>query len=231
MLKYILGLIFPERCIFCGIPTKLHSSNPYICEKCSKKMPYADTGSDTAVPGVAVFRYSAVRDTIFLFKYRGYKKYGRLLGELMAEYVINNDVDFILNADVIVPVPLWRTKEKKRGFNQAALLAEAVANKLGTDFDSSMLLRTRDTKSQNKLGRHERLENIRGAFALNKGHHAENKSVVIVDDIYTTGITIYECARALFSGGAREVYFLALSSPQSADSETAYNGGDFVKII
>ena len=93
--------------------------------------PNGEIDENSAVRGVSVFRYEAVKDTIFKFKYDGYKNYGKILGKYMADYVIENNIYDVLQSDVIIPIPLWKKKEKERGFNQSALLAEAVSDIIG----------------------------------------------------------------------------------------------------
>lgn len=233
VIRYLSKLIFPERCIFCGKPTKLHSGNPYLCESCAENMPYlrpnGEIDENSAVRGVSVFRYEAVKDTIFKFKYDGYKNYGKILGKYMADYVIENNICDVLEADIIVPIPLWKKKEKERGFNQSALLAEAVSDIIGIPFENEVLIRNRKTVPQKGLSRSKRSDNLRGAFSLGKGSSVENKKVVIVDDIYTTGSTVYECSKILYGAGADKVFYLALSAPGTDIFEVEYTDKDVIK--
>ncbi len=109
----------------------------------------------------------------------------------------------------LVPVPLGRPRQRERGFNQAALLAERLAPALGVAVRPRWLARVRDTQPQSDLGAAERHANVRGAFAARAevaGHH-----VVVVDDVLTTGATVAECARALRAAGAARVGVVAVA--------------------
>lgn len=214
--RYLSDLVFPERCVFCGMPTGLHADSRYICAECKKDMPYLNSVPDInreQIQGISVFEYDFVRKTIFLLKYDGYRHYADVMGGLMADYVLDKDIKELLSVDIAVPVPLWRSKEKDRGFNQSALLAEAFCKRTGMACDEGFLVRSRNTKPQKGLGRGERQENLRDAFELNDGRSAENKSFLIIDDIFTTGTTVFECAKTLYAEGADRVCYLALSSP------------------
>ena len=150
MFDYLLKLIYPDCCIFCGNPIKLYSENRDICDKCLENMPYLSGSIDMDklnIKGINVFRYDAVRDTLFHLKYDGYKRYGALFGNLMADYAIDNCINELFEADIIVPVPLWHKKEKIRGFNQAALIAEAIAQRTEMPCVNDLLIRKRDTRA------------------------------------------------------------------------------------
>lgn len=230
---YLFELIFPECCIFCGRPLKIHCEKTHICEACSKKMPYLgqDTYNDEhgKIRGISVFRYDAVKDSIFRFKYDGYKNYGIILGKYMAQYVIENSIDDILKADILIPVPLWRKKEKERGFNQSAVLAETISDIVKVPWDSDILLRNRKTVPQKGLSRGRRKDNLRGAFSIRNGKSVVNKKVVLIDDIYTTGSTIYECSKILYGAGADDVVYLALSAPGTEAFEVEFEEENTIK--
>jgi ComF family protein len=110
---------------------------------------------------------------------------------------------------VLVPVPLSRDRERERGFNQAALLAERLARGLGAPFRVRWLARTRATAPQTELDAAARRANVRGAFVASTA--AAGADVVLVDDVLTTGATASECARALRAAGARAVGVLTVA--------------------
>ncbi len=122
-----------------------------------------------------------------------------LAGLLHETFTARGDLAF----DAVVPVPMHRSKERKRGYNQAELLARALARRAGLAFDARMLLKPEETPTQSLLSRGSRAENVRKAFAASD--RAAGKSILVVDDICTTGETLRACARELVRAGAERV--------------------------
>ena len=116
---------------------------------------------------------------------------------------------------LVIPVPLHKSRYRKRGFNQASLIAEPLAKAYGIQYDDRLLLRRNKTKAQKYLNDAERSANLKNAFVVNMARidrYRELEKVVIVDDIYTTGSTIDACAKELIRVGVKEVYFVTLSA-------------------
>ena len=124
--------------------------------------------------------------------------------------------------DMVLPVPVHPKKKSRRGYNQAALIGEEFAKRLGLTCDDSLLMRARETHIMRSLGPDQRRENIRGAFSIRLAGmpRIAGKSVLLIDDIYTTGATIDEIAKVLKDAGASRVDFLSFAS-----------GADMVKSI
>jgi ComF family protein len=114
-------------------------------------------------------------------------------------------------ADVVVPVPLHRQRERERGYNQAALIAKPLAKKLRLPHKGVLLVRTRARPDKQILGLEERWESVRGAFATRPGSQVDNQRVLPVDDVLTTGATLDACARALRDAGAKSVIGLTVA--------------------
>ena len=201
--SYIVSLVFPESCIFCLKPVERNSPNPYVCRECLEDIPYLPfderlketdgvSFDGYEIYGLSIYDYKSIRDTIFLFKYKGFKRYGAVLGRMMADYVIENKLQAILDADMVVPVPLWKEKEKKRGFNQAALMAESFSEITGIPYDESVIMRIRDNK-------------------------VKGRKILLLDDIYTTGSTVRECAKNFYVNGAKAVMYIALAGADEHD--------------
>lgn len=123
---------------------------------------------------------------------------GPPLGRAMASMV--SSMSF--SPDLVLPVPLHKKRLRERGFNQSVVLARRVARTLGVAIDVSVLTRTRQTCSQVGLGREERRRNVAGAFALGRPDILRGRSVLLVDDVMTTGATVMECSRVLGRAGA-----------------------------
>ena len=136
---------------------------------------------------------------------------------MMADYVIENKLQAILDADMVVPVPLWKEKEKKRGFNQAALMAESFSKITGIPYDESVIMRIRDTAPQSSLRKHQRDANIRSAFKVTDENKVKGRKILLLDDIYTTGSTVRECAKNFYVNGAKAVMYIALAGAEEHD--------------
>lgn len=115
--------------------------------------------------------------------------------------------------DLIVPVPLYKKKQRKRGFNQAAIVAEELGKRLGIPVDSSLVIREKETTPQKELGQRSRRKNLKKAFRVVK-QEEKNRKVLIIDDIYTTGSTIDSIAEILEKAGYEKIYFLTISIGQ-----------------
>jgi ComF family protein len=152
-----------------------------------------------------------VRDALYLFKFAGKQELAFPLGSLMAGLARELFPRRALAG--VVPVPLHPDRERERRFNQAALLAAAVARELRLLLLNEALFRVRETPSQTTLSGASRRVNLAGAFSPGKAAaHLQGKGVVLVDDVYTTGATAAECSRSLLAAGASSVYVLTLAT-------------------
>ncbi|HUR36166.1 MAG TPA: ComF family protein, partial [Terriglobales bacterium] len=149
-----------------------------------------------------------VRDLIHLLKYHGIVVRARPLGQLLAPS-LRAAIAAAGPDAVLVPIPLFRAKSRQRSFNQAEEIArEAVsASRTNMALDTTLLARVRETKSQTGLTRHQRRENVRGAFAVKKEKGSvKGRNIILLDDVFTTGTTAEECARVLRRAGAAKVW-------------------------
>lgn len=204
----ILDWLFPPRCALCRRP--LEGDRQGLCPDCRKsRETLTESWAKTKAPFlegcVSVYLYEGdVRRGIHAFKYRGAVGSGRVFGELLAQRLAQSGLAPRVQAVCWVPCH-WKTK-RRRGYEQAAEIARPMAKQL--DLPAMALLKkTRDTKPMNKLGAAARRANVLGAFAADCPPGAlEGLSILIVDDVYTTGATLSECARALREAGAAHVY-------------------------
>jgi len=150
-----------------------------------------------------------IMEAIHQFKYGHKLAVGEALGVLMANF----SFPFFdcQGYDLMLPVPLHIKKLRERGFNQSLLLARQLANKWTIPVDFSLLKRQKFTLSQTGLNKKEREENIRGAFVVSDKKKVTGKKIILVDDVYTTGATLNECAKTLRKAGAVEVAVLTLA--------------------
>ncbi len=155
---------------------------------------------------VAYGAYEGVlRDLIHIFKYQRVRSASPLLGRLLTQAVSTMQLPEAL---VVIPVPMSPGRRRARGFNQAEALAQAFLSTQPSgriQLDTVSLVRTRETSSQTGLTRHQRRANLRGAFAVSDRARIKGRSVLIVDDVMTTGTTAGECARVLRRAGADQV--------------------------
>ncbi len=150
-----------------------------------------------------------LRECIHLFKYRRKAYLDQPLGELLIE-LMEGDDNF-RKTDLLVPVPLDKRRYREREFNQAHLLAKVVSRRFGIPLSPSALRRTRTTLPQVQLNRKQREENVRGLFRVARAKECREKTILLIDDIFTTGSTANECAKVLSRAGAREVNVLTVA--------------------
>ena len=223
----LISLIFPKTCLECGREGK------YICQSCINKLvplkqlcPYCEKASTDGVThtkclkklrlngAFSVWPYEGViRTAILKLKYKFAKEIAKELSEYMAIY-LNNQPIFPKNS-TLTPIPLYFLRENFRGFNQSELVGKLLARKMGWDFNSDILIRKRFRRPQTELRGKERWKNIRGVFALNPNYRLTdppiNRSLILFDDVYTTGSTLKEAAKVLKRSGAKEVWGLTIA--------------------
>lgn len=157
----------------------------------------------------------ALRELIHLLKYSGVRPAANVLGCMLAETLAVLEPLFRDSAVLLVPVPLSSNKKRQRGFNQAELIARAALKKRALcrhfQFIPDVLVRVRDTHSQIGLTSHQRRENLRGAFVVAREQDVAGRELVVVDDVYTTGTTVSECARVLQRAGAVRVWIVTVA--------------------
>ncbi len=225
----ILGLIFPARCPICkqihvyqgrGICPKCRRKLKYIteprCLKCGKQLGEEDREycKDCSkqehffIQGRALCEYESVAGALYQFKYKGKREYGEALGEEMAFFM----EDYIrrIQPDALIPIPIYPAKKRKRGYNQAEVLARAIGKSLELPVEADLVRRIRNTRALKSLNFKERLNNLKNAFILD-GNSVKLNTIIIVDDIYTTGSTIDAVAKVFLEAGVKNIYFITLA--------------------
>ena len=189
----------PPICPRCGDTTVADE----VCPRC-RKSPW----QVESIRSVVYFE-GVLREAIHALKYRGRTVLAEPLGDLMADYWLHHGEP----VDVVVPVPLHPTRLRERGYNQAGLLACHMVRRVGVAVNDCVLMRHRATRPQVELDPSQRKENVHAAFSCSSGALA-GTSVLLVDDVCTTGATLESCAAALREGGVRSVYALTLARPR-----------------
>lgn len=196
-----LNFVSRTACVICGRP--LISQSLKKCDDCTQVARLFNCGRGVGVYG------GQLKEYILDLKYRGRWDLAEPLGELMGEFLKAHRE--LLPVDVIVPVPLHMERLAERGYNQAELLARCLGRKARIPLSSANLVRTRATLPQKGLKLKERMGNMSGAFSALIPGDIQGKSVLLVDDIFTTGITANECSKTLLLAGARQVKVLVLA--------------------
>ena len=176
---------------------------PLVCRTCQQK-----TYAFERARSYGIYDGSLVR-AILLLKWERMEPLGAWFAGRLSEMV--RQEAGLLAADIVVPVPLHRERERQRGYNQAALISKPLAVKLGLPHKAVLLMRTRPRPDKQVLSLEERWESVRGAFATRPGSQVDNKRVLLVDDVMTTGATLDACAKALLESGAKSVLGLTVA--------------------
>lgn len=206
-----LHLIFPHVCNGCGSDI-LHKES-MLCLRCIDAMPETNFELHANNPVEKKFwgrlplqqaaaqyyytRESLMQRLMHQFKYKGNRELGTQLGKIMGES-IKNSGRFAIEA--LVPLPLFAAKEKRRGYNQATVLCEGIAESLGAPILKDVIIRSQHTDTQTKKGRIERWKNMEGKFVLANSEAISNKNVLLIDDVVTTGATLEACGAELLKG-------------------------------
>lgn len=211
--KGLFNFIYPVACEICQTKIPPESGCAGLCQDCLKQMTLLKPTNPAKHNGVNIWAacvYDGIaKECIHLFKYKERLGLSTLLGRIMSNFV--NLYLEPAKFDIITPVPLHRSRLMQRGFNQAELLAKNTARGVGLPFYSNVLKRVKPTLAQAGLSKTKRFANLRGAFKINDGRLVDGRNILLIDDIFTTGSTIGECARALFKAKARSVSALVMA--------------------
>lgn len=191
------------RCPRCGLVFMTASGDDHLCSGCLNEERYFTKAR-------AIGPYEGVLlEAISRFKYQKASRLAKPLGMLLAEY---EDPEFPFSEfDLLLPVPLHSKRLRERGFNQSLLLAGRVSRKHAISLDFTSLQRTRHTDPQTQLSGAERQKNIRGAFEVRRPGAIRGKKILLIDDVFTTGATVQECAKVLLKAGSKRVDVLTLA--------------------
>jgi len=190
-------------CPICGMPFVSRAGEDHLCEKCLRKRPFYEAA------GAAYLYDGALMEAIHQFKYGSKSFLADSLGPLLAQFAQSRVMES--NEYLTMPVPLHAKRLRERGFNQSLLLARHVSEQLNAELDFLTLRRIRYTSPQTGLGKDERRKNVRRAFEIINPEAVKGKTVLLVDDVFTTGNTLNECARALKKSDCNKVFCLVLA--------------------
>lgn len=194
-----LRLITEPRCMKCGAQLKDDESE--YCKSCKEHRHYYDRG-------LALYEYASVRNSIYRLKYSGRVEYAHFFGREMARRLGPAIREW--GAQALIPVPLHSSRQRRRGYNQAAALARSCGKALGLPVEEKLICRAVKTRPMKLLNAKERQINLKKAFIMLQDV-VKLDTVIVVDDIYTTGSTIDAMAKLLKSSGVKRVYFITLA--------------------
>ena len=212
VIEYVLDLIYPPKCSFCRKVTDKGMDG--VCPACREKLPLlSDNDRRRILDGgfvcLSPLEYdSFVRDSFLRYKFSGFTSYAETYSKILAGCVKNCGLSF----DLVTWVPLSKTRKRKRGYDQAELLAKGVSDLLGLDC-KGILYKNKETGVQSLTGgRTERKRNVKGAFSVMDEGDVKGRNILIIDDIVTTGATLSECCEVLKRSGAESITAAAFAS-------------------
>ena len=211
----LLHILFPHICDGCG--SDIIDEESSLCMKCIAGLPETNFHLHANNPIEKIFwgrlpivtataQYYFIKESLMqhlmhLLKYKGNKELGRQLGRLMGLDLQKarrfNKVEYL------IPLPLFASKERRRGYNQATILCEGIAEVMNAEIVADVIIRTEHTETQTKKGRIERWQNMEGKFELIKPESIRNKNVLLVDDVITTGATLEACGHELLQASPK----------------------------
>ncbi len=229
--KYAADLIFPPQCLSCGALVAAHGG---ICPDCFSKLnfiaaPLCETCGRPFTEEAAKWQicpYCSAHKAVatkyrFALSYDEHSK-GLILPfkhadktlsvPLLAAFMMKAGSELIKEADAVIPVPLHRFRLLQRKYNQSALLAREIAKKSGLEFFPYILRRKKYTRSQGEFNAFSRKQNVKGVFTVKCPLKISGKTLILVDDVMTTGATVDECTQELMHAGAKRVFVLTLAA-------------------
>ncbi|MEJ7769893.1 MAG: phosphoribosyltransferase family protein [Chitinophagaceae bacterium] len=216
-------LFFPHICIGCG--TDIIGQAALLCFHCINRLPVTNFNYETGnqveklfygrLPVIHAGSYcyfskdSLVQRILHQLKYRGNKELGFFIGRMMGDWLMQSRrFDDI---DALVPLPLYASREKRRGYNQAAILCDGIASSIKIPVLSNAVTRVSATETQTHKNRIERWHNMEGRFRLQNSEALKNKHVLLVDDVITTGATLEACGQELIMAANTQVSILTFA--------------------
>jgi ComF family protein len=217
-----LGLLYPRICACC-LETLVRNETVF-CTSCRYELPRTNYHKEqenevsqifwgrvlleNATAYFSFHKGGRVQALMHKLKYKGQQEIGIELGNMIGRDLKQSAFS---NADIVVPVPLHKSKQRKRGYNQSECIAEGIAKAMDKPLDTETLYRTIDNPTQTKKHRFERWTNVDCIFSLKKPESIANKHIILVDDVITTGATLEACASALQKAGNVKVSIVAVA--------------------
>ena len=199
-----LDFIFPPTCGICG---KLHEG--YICKTCYEQIQkYLYKNNSGNIFYLLQYK-DVIRDKMIDFKFND-KSY---LYNMFCEIFVKNKnaCEFLKSYDIIIPVPIHKKRKKSRGYNQSELIARKISNDFNIPIYTDVLMKHKNNKMQSSLNKNDRIKNIQDVYKVENTDKIKEKNVLIIDDIYTTGLTTKECKKVLKQAGAKQIGIMIIA--------------------
>jgi len=210
--RAMLDVVLPPVCYVCKEPCR---GKYGLCDDCLDKihrLPHSAEPQKTAHLDEAWFacRYKeTIKECVHLFKYNGYAGLVDIFRDIAVNFIRKNGLNE--NIDLLVPVPAHRTKRREKNYSHTDLLARAISQELSIPLDSRNLKKIRWTRPQSELDKEKRLVNVKNSFLAVEKNAFCGKKILLIDDVYTTGSTANECAKALREARANRVFSFAIA--------------------
>lgn len=212
-LNFVLDILFPIKCLGCN------TKNEILCDVCTSKIHRNDRETDKNITAMFDYREPLVKKVIWELKYHHKRYLGEKLGQLLYDSAIEDISDMKIDVPgrsiFVIPVPISNTRTKLRGYNQTHAIAKGFCKQAETEvleLKDKIVFKKVDTTPQAKItNRKRRLENIRGVFEIKNEEIVKGRTIIVIDDVTTTGGTINEVMKILKSAGAKKVVGLAVA--------------------
>ena len=208
----ILDILFASKCLGCK------ARNQILCERCIDKIDYTDRVTENGIKAVYDYRDKLIQKAIWELKYHRHQHLGKILGNLLytnlIEYISEIQSFSAGSTIIVIPVPVSETKRKLRGYNQSEIIAKSFCENNPSIFELNNNIICKKTNSipQAKINnRKKRLKNIINAFSIQNKQEIKNKTIIIIDDVTTTGGTMLEIIKLLNKNGAKRVFGFAVA--------------------
>lgn len=229
----LIDLVVPPRCHFCDAILEV-GTRPLICKRCMATLPrrqkccpkcggeieyedgypqcYTCQSAGRHYDGaMSAFEYKGlIRQCILKYKFSLREAYASSLAFVPAQDICTFFEG--VNVDFLTHVPSHKNKRRKRGFDNAGLLAREISRLTGIPHEEKILVKVRDTKNQSELHRRERAKNVKGAYQVSAKKKVKGKKIILIDDVFTTGFTTMEVARQLKKAGAAYVFVYTVAT-------------------
>jgi ComF family protein len=209
LLENLVRLIYPHACAGCG--SEVYNRDALVCWRCIESLPRTGFEKHHENPVYRIFagrlkvenamswlyfsKRTAAQELIHAVKYKGNQALGRQLGQMMGKALLH--CTWAADIEAVVPMPLNIRKLRQRGFNQADLLAAGLGEVIGVPVEKVAVMRTKHTATQTRKNRVQRWLNVEHVFDIAENHNLDNKHVLLIDDVITTGATMEACGQVL----------------------------------